>query len=271
RFCSPGKHAPNPLGAGGSCLGLHKSLRGTAGRRPGIVIAHHPSPGAANRHGGGGRLNPPSPPSTPAHAGQSFFGTDTLTAYEAKCQAQRIAFAPMVFQACRVLLVTGVLELVRQHGTTGAALDELTPKASLPRHGLKVLLEAGLGIGLFSLQNERFVLTKLGYFMLRDSMTRINLEVVHEVCYRGMFHLETAVREERPAGLKTLGDWPTFYEGLASLTSAARQSWLAFDHYYSDLAFPDALPLVFAERPRRLLDVGGNTGRWAEQCARFNP
>ena len=217
-------------------------------------------------------MNPPSPPpSAPAPAGQSFFGTDTLTAYEAKCQAQRIAFAPMVFQACRVLLVTGVLELVRQHGTTGAALDELTPKASLPRHGLKVLLEAGLGIGLFSLQNERFVLTKLGYFMLRDSMTRINLEVVHEVCYRGMFHLETAVREERPAGLKTLGDWTTFYEGLASLTSAARQSWLAFDHYYSDLAFPDALPLVFAERPRRLLDVGGNTGRWAEQCARFNP
>ncbi len=50
-----------------------------------------------------------------------------------------------------------------------------------------------------------------------------------------------------------------------------RESWLAFDHYYSDGAFPAALPLVFANHPRRLLDVGGNTGKWAVQCAKFDP
>ena len=77
--------------------------------------------------------------------------------------------------------------------------------------------------------------------------------------------------EGRPAGLKTLGDWKTFYEGLSSLPPQARESWLAFDHYYSDAAFPAALPLVFADQPKRLLDVGGNTGKWAVQCAKFDP
>jgi ubiquinone/menaquinone biosynthesis C-methylase UbiE len=28
---------------------------------------------------------------------------------------------------------------------------------------------------------------------------------------------------------------------------------------------------VFADRPKRLLDVGGNTGKWAVQCAQFDP
>jgi ubiquinone/menaquinone biosynthesis C-methylase UbiE len=49
-----------------------------------------------------------------------------------------------------------------------------------------------------------------------------------------------------------------------------QRSWFAFDHYYSDAAFPAALPLVFKEAPERLLDVGGNTGKWALQCARFD-
>jgi hypothetical protein len=140
----------------------------------------------------------------------------------------------------------------------------------LPPYAIKVLLESGLGIGLFYLNEGRFVLTRLGYFMLRDPMTRINMDVVHEVCYRGLYHLDTSLEEGRPAGLKTLGDWPTFYEGLSSLPTTARDSWLAFDHFYSDAAFPAALKLVFADPPRRLLDVGGNTGKWAVQCARFD-
>ena len=50
----------------------------------------------------------------------------------------------------------------------------------------------------------------------------------------------------------------------------ARDSWLAFNHYYSDAAFPAALKLVFADKPSRLLDVGGNTGKWAVECAKFD-
>lgn len=200
-----------------------------------------------------------------------FFQTDSRTAYDAKTEAQRIAFAPVVFQSCRILRDSGILELVQQSGNAGMTLAEVTAKISLPRYGIKVLLESGLGIGLFCLNDGRYTVTKLGYFMLRDAMTRVNMDVVHEVCYRGLFDLDKAITEGRPAGLKSLGDWKTFYEGLSSLPTRARESWLAFDHYYSDAAFPAALPLVFAERPKRLLDVGGNTGKWAVACAKHDP
>jgi len=201
----------------------------------------------------------------------NFFKEDPQTAYEAKVEAQRIAFAPVMFQACRTLRDTGILELIQQSRATGMTLNEVVSKINLPRYGIKVLLESGLGIGLFCLNDGRFKLTKLGYFMFRDEMTRINMDVVHEICYRGMFDLDKAIAEGKPAGLKTLGDWETFYEGLSSLTPKARDSWLAFDHYYSDAAFPAALKLVFADKPKRLLDVGGNTGKWAVACAKFDP
>jgi hypothetical protein len=201
----------------------------------------------------------------------NYFSNDSRTAFEAKCEAQRIAFAPIMFQACRILRDSGILELIEQSGISGATLEEVAAKAPLPRYGIKVLLESGLGIGLFSLRCARFVITRLGYFILHDPMTRINMDVVHEVCYRGMFDLDKSIQEGSPVGLRTLGTWKTFYEGLASLPSRARESWLAFDHFYSDLAFPAALHVVFAERPRRLLDLGGNTGNWALECLKFDP
>nr|MBA3455382.1 class I SAM-dependent methyltransferase [Deltaproteobacteria bacterium] len=48
-------------------------------------------------------------------------------------------------------------------------------------------------------------------------------------------------------------------------------SWFAFDHFYSDSAFPLAFPRVFDPRPARLLDVGGNTGKWALHCLTKDP
>lgn len=204
-------------------------------------------------------------------APENFFSTDDQSAFDAKCEAQRIAFAPMVFQACRVLQHTGILELVQSGGVSGRGLAEIVAGSGLPRYGVKVLMESGLGIGLFCLNHGRFTITKLGYFVLRDPMTRVNMDLMQDICYRGLFHLDEAVTEEKPAGLKTLGDWKTFYEGLSSLPPRAQQSWFAFDHYYSDQAFPAALPLVFADNPKTILDVGGNTGRWAVQCLKFSP
>jgi SAM-dependent methyltransferase len=200
----------------------------------------------------------------------NFFKHDSRSAFDAKAEAQRIAFAPMVFQASRILRDSEILELVQKSGATGMTLDEIASKINLPRYGIKVLLEAGLGIGLFCLNENHFTLTKLGYFMLRDEMTRINMDVVHEICYRGLFDLDKSIEQGKPVGLKTLGNWKTFYEGLSALTPKARESWLAFDHFYSDAAFPAALKIVFADKPKRLLDVGGNTGKWAVACAKFD-
>jgi len=201
---------------------------------------------------------------------ENFFATDEQSAFDAKCEAQRIAFAPVVFQTCRILRDSGVLELVQKSSEHGLALAEIVTACTLPRYGLKVLMESGLGIGLFCLNRDRFTLTKLGYFMLRDPMTRVNMDVIHDICYRGLFDLDKSLTTGKPVGLKTLGDWPTFYEGLSALPPHAQQSWFAFDHYYSDQAFPAALPLVFADKPKTLMDVGGNTGRWALQCLKHD-
>lgn len=200
-----------------------------------------------------------------------YFTTDSKTAYEAKSEAQRIAFAPVMFQACRVLRDSGILELVQQSGAKGMTLSEVVPKTTLSRYAVKVLMEAGLGIGVFCFNEERFTVTKLGYFLLRDPMTRINMDVVHHVFYRGMFDLDESLEQGKPAGLKTLGHWKTLYEGLSLFQPEERESWLAWDHYYSDAAFPAALPLVLADHPKRLLDIGGNTGQWAIQCTKFDP
>jgi hypothetical protein len=105
----------------------------------------------------------------------NFFRNDPKSAYEALAEAQRIAFAPIVFQACRVLRNSGVLERVQHSGSTGLTLDDAAAAIDLPRYGIKVLLESGLGIGLFTLNDGRFALTKLGFTMLRDPMTRINI------------------------------------------------------------------------------------------------
>jgi len=200
----------------------------------------------------------------------NFFKEDNQSAFDAKSEAQRIAFAPMIFQASRILRDSSILELVQKSGATGMTLDEVAAKIKLPRYGIKVLMEAGLGIGLFFLNENRFTITKLGYFMFRDEMTRVNMDVVHDICYRGMFDLDKSIEQGKPVGLKTLGDWKTFYAGLSSLTPKARESWLAFDHFYSDAAFSAALKIVFADKPKRLLDVGGNTGKWAIACAKFD-
>jgi cyclopropane fatty-acyl-phospholipid synthase-like methyltransferase len=53
------------------------------------------------------------------------------------------------------------------------------------------------------------------------------------------------------------------YEGLSILPEPARRSWFAFDHFYSDQAFPAICERLAADPPASLLDIGCNTGRFA--------
>jgi hypothetical protein len=54
------------------------------------------------------------------------------------------------------------------------------------------------------------------------------------------------------------------------LPEPARTSWLAFDNYYSDVSFPAILPDVFATAPRKLMDIGANTGKFALAALAFD-
>jgi hypothetical protein len=196
---------------------------------------------------------------------------DSKSAFEAKFDAQRIAFAPVVFQVTKSLRDLGILQMISDSGDEGVAAESIAEKLNLSLYGIKTLLELGISIELVYVKQKRYVLTKTGFFILHDPMTIVNLDFIHDVCYRGLFHLTDAVIKEKPSGLKEFGEWPTIYEALSSLPTRVQKSWFAFDHYYSDLAFPEALPLVFKQQPRRLFDVGGNTGKWAIACARYDP
>lgn len=196
----------------------------------------------------------------------TLFDSDSRSALDARGHAQWIAFAPGVFQAARVLCTSGLLEQVEDAGPGGILLEEATRECGLPAYSVRVLLEAGLGMGLVTLRGGRYATTKTAWFLLHDPMTRANLEFMHEVNYRGYFELEASLRTQQPRGLATLGPWATIYESLSVLPPRTRDAWLAFDHYYSDLAFPAAWPLVRGQGVRRLMDIGGNTGKFATLC-----
>jgi ubiquinone/menaquinone biosynthesis C-methylase UbiE len=193
------------------------------------------------------------------------------TALEAVEHAQWIALAPFVFQATRVLRDSGILAALEQSRPAGLTQEQIAETAGMPAYGVRVLLEAGLGIGLVEETGDRYLPTRTVHFLLHDPMTRANLDFAQDVCYEGLARLPEAIREGRPVGLGVFGRWPTIYQALAQLPEKVRQSWFAFDHIFSDSAFPAALPLVLRRRPRRLLDVGGNTGKWAEHCVRNDP
>jgi ubiquinone/menaquinone biosynthesis C-methylase UbiE len=194
------------------------------------------------------------------------FGNDKRSAFEAKTEAQKIAFGPVMFQAARTLVKIGILEQVSTAGSSGASSQDIADRLKISRYGIEVLLDAGLSMGIVRMQDEKYILTKTGFFVLNDSMSRVNMDFVHDVCYEPFFFLEESVRSGKPEGLKVFGDWKTIYPGLQFLPDQAKKSWFGFDHFYSDIAFPEIIPLIAKDNPANLMDVGGNTGKFAVQC-----
>ena len=155
---------------------------------------------------------------------------------------------------------------------TQEELEEIAKETAISTYAAKCLLEASLCIGIVLIDDKtnRFTLSKTGWFLINDPATKVNIDFNHDVNYLGWFNLEESLRKGKPEGLKTLGDWPTVYEGLSSLPKHIQDSWFGFDHFYSDNSFDQALEIVFGYKPRTLLDVGGNTGRWALRCVEYN-
>lgn len=199
----------------------------------------------------------------------SFFESDRLSAADAIARAQHIAFAPMVFQATRALRTLGILTVLYEG--TNVTMPMIVEKTGLSNYGVRVLLEAGLGIGLMTLKDGVYKLTKTGWFILHDKMTIANMDFSHDVCYEGLATLDEAIVTGAPTGLKAFGEWSTIYQGLAHMPEKATKSWYAFDHFYSDDAYPSVIPMIAKHKLRNILDIGGNTGRFALQCLRSDP
>lgn len=198
--------------------------------------------------------------------------TDKISIREAKRRAEWIAFGPVVFQASRIMAKWGILDMLRD-SDQGMTMAEIAEKTGKTPYAIKVLMEASLCIGTVMLaqDKEHFLLTKTGWCLLTDELVKVNMDFNHDVNYEGWFRLEESLEEGRPAGLEHFGSWPTVYEGLSSLPEQVQKSWFGFDHFYSDHSFQQALEVIFANPVKTLLDVGGNTGRWALQCVKHSP
>lgn len=193
-----------------------------------------------------------------------------IHAFDAIYDAQKIAFGPVAFQVARCLLKFNILATLDAAGDDGLPLADVVEQSPINEYGVHVLIDMGMSMNLIWQKDDCYVLDKTGYFLLHDEMANRNLNFVHDVCYEGLFKLEESILNEKPEGLAVFGDWETIYPGLKDLPDAAKKSWFEFDHYYSDKAFPKTLPLMFEHHPKHILDVGGNTGKWALKCAGYD-
>lgn len=210
---------------------------------------------------------------------ESFFHDDER-AVDAKAEAQRIAFSPLTFQAVRAGLTLGILRAIEDAGEGGLNRKEIADKTNISEYGAGVLCEMMLGMNVLRLTHrgddggggsEHFVLSKTGWMLLEDDLTRANFDFVSDVCYLGAQHLGEAVMEGKPSGLKHFGDWNTIYEGLSQLPPSVQKSWFAFDHFYSDVAFRECLDIVLGGgNVHTLADIGGNTAKWAIEVCKYN-
>jgi len=205
------------------------------------------------------------------------FKTDDIRAVDAKFEAQKIAFAPLTFQAIRAMLNLNILKTIYDAGDGGIGSRTLAEKTGVSEYGVGVLCEMALGMNVIKLtpdsteSDEKFSIGKIGWMLLEDELTKANFYFTNDICYMGAYDLDESVRTGKPVGLKYFGDkWTTIYEALSTLPEQAKKSWFDFDHFYSDIAFPEALPIVFREKPAHLVDIGGNTAKWAISCCRFD-
>ncbi len=204
------------------------------------------------------------------------FSTEKIHAVDAKFEAQKIAFAPLAFQAIRALLDLGIMKAISDSGEDGITVDELVKKTGVSEYGVKVLTEMAVGMHVLLLKNknktEYLSLGKIGWFLLEDNLTKVNFNFTNDICYKGAFDLTDSIKSSKPEGLKVFGDqWTTVYEALSTLPPKEKKSWFEFDHFYSDIAFPEALPIVYKNKPKKLFDIGGNTAKWAIASCRFDP
>ena len=200
-----------------------------------------------------------------------------LSAVAAKSMAQHIAFSPYIFQATAALKDLGILQFIDKNRRKGVLLNDIVDAVKVSEYGVSVLLDFALTCGLITVNHDstdgsekkhlpRYRITKVAFFLLHDEMSVVNFDFTQHFAYQGLANLTESIKTGKPEGLKMFGDWPTLYPHLPELPDETRASWFAFDHFYSDHAFDEILPLVFASKPKHIVDIGGNTGRFSTKC-----
>ncbi len=197
-----------------------------------------------------------------------MFETNKLSAADALMEAQKIAFAPIIFQCARLLRDWKIFELL-QSNKKGLSVEDIATELSLPIYAIQILCESGYSMGALKLEDEKYFITSIGYFLLTDEMTKVNMDFNHDVNYEGLFYLDEALKTGSASGLHhTFSKEETIYPILSELPPKAKKSWFNFDHFYSDASFVKLVNIMSAKGIKKLLEPGGNTGKWAVALTR---
>jgi len=208
------------------------------------------------------------------------FEKKKISAYQAMYEAQKIAYAPVIFQAVRALRDLGILSLLENSRKQGLSAKAIGDELNISQYGVETLLETGLSCDVVEYDKERpepykqrvYFLSKVGYYILHDPMTVTNMDFNQHICYHPMAELERAIVDGKPRGMAVLGGKDkTFYEQLPHLPEVARESWYKFDHLYSDTSYPLILPVILSSHPKTLADIGTNTGKFPVVLAEADP
>lgn len=195
-----------------------------------------------------------------------------IKAIDALQEAEKIAFAPFVFQAVVSLRKLGIFDFIFQNRKKGGmTVEKISEQLGLSIYGIGVLLEIAESYNIVNKDHTgNFELTTTGYFLAFNKTVDVNINFTQNVCYKGLYHMTEAIETGKPAGLKELGNWETIYQGLSVLQPDIQKAWFEFDHHYSDEVFQEALEFVFRNNPKTIYDVGANTGKFAISGSKYS-
>jgi len=146
-----------------------------------------------------------------------MFDTDKLSALDSLMEAQKIAFAPIIFQTAHLLREWGIFELLHKNKENGMSIKEIAQAVDISEYGIKVLCESGYSMGALKLENDRYYLTRIGFFLQYDEMTNANFNYNQDVNYLGLFDLGDSIKKSKPVGLQN-----TFNKNWGTLKRPSR-------------------------------------------------
>ncbi len=187
---------------------------------------------------------------------------------KALSEAQKIAFAPLTFQAVNAMLKFGIINFLEENPST---VSEIMEHCKISKYTTETLLEVASACGIVIKTGEKYVNSLVASAFLNNEMTKVNFNFVKDVCYLGASELKESFAKAEPVGCrKFIGDYETIYNALNELPDEMKKSWFEFDHYYSDTCFDEVLKIIFEDKPSQIFDIGGNTGKFERACLKFN-
>ena len=187
---------------------------------------------------------------------------------KALADAQKIAFAPLTFQAVATMLKFGILEFLDENPST---VEQVIENCGVSKYAAETLLEVAYTCGIVVKTENRYSTSLVGAAFLHNEMTRVNFNFTNDVCYLGASELANSFEKAEPVGLrKFVGDYETIYNALHLLPKSMQKSWFEFDHFYSDRCFEEVLKIICENSPSQIFDIGGNTGKFECACLEFD-